>query len=95
MSILAKVNDDNILDLENKDFTMRLKEGIQQGLDVNSMLLQYQYFKKIEREDINACGINTERAKKRCESVYHDCEEINYNEIMGISDDEAVSILFL
>jgi len=28
----------------------------------------------------------------RCEAVYHNCDEIYYNEVMGISDEEASKI---
>ena len=88
MSILAKVNDEDMIETDEGDFTQRLKEGIQQGLDINTMLLQYQYFKQIERDDISSCKLTLERALKRCEAVYHECDEIPYNLSMGLTAED-------
>ena len=58
MSILAKVSSDSTTVVDATDFTQFLKEGVQQSIDLNTMLLQYQYFKKEERDDITKCQLN-------------------------------------
>jgi len=62
MSVLAKINDDDPIITDQPDFSKKIKEGVQQGIDMNTLLLQYQYFKKAERDDIGSCKLTMERA---------------------------------
>ena len=86
MSFLAKLSSDTSIDPSNPDFTTQLREGVQQSIDLNTMQLQYQYFKKEEREDITRCQLNLSSAMMRCESVYSDCNGVTYGEAIGSPD---------
>lgn len=88
MTVLAKINDDDPIVTDQPDFSKKIKEGVQQGIDMNTLLLQYQYFKKQERDDIASCGLNMTRAMARCSAVYGECEEIMYGTVIG-SDDQV------
>ena len=88
MTVLAKINDDDPIVTDQPDFSKKIKEGVQQGIDMNTLLLQYQYFKKQERDDIASCGLNMTRAMARCQAVYGECEEIMYGTVIG-SDDQV------
>lgn len=90
MSVLAKINDDDPVVTDQPDFSKKIKEGVQQGIDMNTLLLQYQYFKKQERDDIGTCGLDLTRATARCQAVYTECEEIMYGTVIG-SEDEVLA----
>merc|ERR1712007_75954 len=91
MSVLSKVNEEDIVVTDQADFTKKIKEGVQQGIDLNTLLLQYQYFKVPERDDITNCALDLERALVRCKAVYTECEEINYNLASGSDDPTRVN----
>lgn len=90
MTVLAKVNDDDAIVTDQPDFSKKIKEGVQQGIDMNTMLLQYQYFRKQERDDITTCGLDLARSMARCQAVYAECEEVMYGTVIG-SDDEVLA----
>lgn len=90
MSVLAKINDDDPIVTDQPDFSKKIKEGVQQGIDMNTLLLQYQCFKKQERDDIDSCALNMDQASARCQAVYGECEEIMYGTVIG-SDDEVLA----
>jgi hypothetical protein len=48
-----------------------LNEGIDQSIDVNTLLLQYYHLKDDARGKIDKCRLNLEPARSRCSSVYH------------------------
>lgn len=79
MSALGKINDDSQVGKDNDDWTSSLQEGVQQGIDVNTLLIQYQYFNQVDRESIKSCELTLNRATERCKSVYKDCENVTYN----------------
>ena len=86
MTVLSKISSESTTVVDATDFTQFLKEGVQQSIDLNTMLLQYQYFKKEERDDIAKCQLNLNRATARCESIYGECKDISYGEAIGSTD---------
>ena len=80
MSTLDKVNGDSEVVTDRNDWTKGLHEGVQQGIDVNTLLLQYQYFQQQDRDDIRSCELSLDRALERCKSVYGECSYVTYNE---------------
>merc|ERR1711976_1064235 len=64
----------------SSDWSENLQEGVQQGIDVNTVLLQYQYLNQTDRDSIKHCNLNLDRATERCKAVYSDCSTVTYNE---------------
>ena len=86
LSVLGKVNGDSTVEKEKVDWSTTLNEGIQQGVDMNTLLLQYQYFNTQDRDDIKSCGLSLGRATERCKSVYKVCSPVSYNEATFTQD---------
>merc|ERR1712072_1238554 len=72
MSALGKIEENSEVDKETDDWSFNLTEGVQQGIDLNTLLLQYQYLNQIERDSIKSCALSLGRAMERCKSVYRD-----------------------
>lgn len=62
--------------LSSENLTNLLNEGIDQSIDVNTLLLQYYHLKKDARKKIDNCKLNLKPAQSRCNSVY---ESLDYN----------------
>lgn len=80
INVLGKINGDSRVERERSDWSNSLNEGVQQGIDINTLLLQYQYFNQEDRDDIKSCELSLDRAFERCKSVYHECSTVRYNE---------------
>lgn len=80
LSVLDKINGDSKIETERVDWSKALQEGVQQGIDMNTLLLQYHYLPAEDREDIKSCNLNLGRANERCKAVYGECSEITFNE---------------
>lgn len=80
LSVLDKINGDSKIETERVDWSKALQEGVQQGIDMNTLLLQYHYLSPEDRDDIKTCGLNLGRAMERCKAVYQDCSKITFNE---------------
>ena len=80
LSVLDKINGDSKIETERVDWSKALQEGVQQGVDMNTLLLQYHYLSPEDREDIKACDLHLGRAMERCKAVYQDCSKITFNE---------------
>lgn len=80
LSVLDKINGDSKVETERVDWSKALHEGVQQGVDMNTLLLQYHYLNVEDRDDIKKCGLNLGRAGERCKAVYKECSTISYNE---------------
>jgi hypothetical protein len=80
LSVLDKINGDSKIETERVDWSKALHEGVQQGVDMNTLLLQYHYLSVEDREDIKKCSLNLGRAEERCKAVYKECSTISYNE---------------
>lgn len=80
INVLGKINGDSKVEKEKEDWSESLTEGVQQGIDINTLLLQYQYFNQEDRNDIRDCEISLERAVERCKSIYGVCSKVTYNE---------------
>jgi len=65
---------------------MALTEGVQQGIDMYTLLLQYQYLNKDDRDDIRKCELSLDRADERCKAVYQRCSKVSFNEATFSSD---------
>merc|ERR1712050_389737 len=79
MSVLDKINGDSAVITDREDWSKALHEGVQQGIDVNTLLLQYQYFNQEDRDGIRSCELTLNIASERCKSVYGECENVTYN----------------
>jgi len=80
MSALAKIEESSSVDKDTEDWSMNLHEGVQQGIDLNTILLQYQYLNQVERNSIRDCNLSLDRALQRCKSVYQECANVSYND---------------
>ena len=80
MSVLDKINGDSAVITDREDWSKALHEGVQQGIDVNTLLLQYQYFNQEDRDGIRSCELSLSRADERCKAVYGECAKVTYNE---------------
>jgi hypothetical protein len=80
MSALGKLEESSEVDKDVEDWSINLSEGVQQGIDVNTLLLQYQYLNLPERQSIKDCNLTLGRATERCKSVYRDCSGVGYND---------------
>ena len=47
LSVLDKINGDSKIETERVDWSKALQEGVQQGIDMNTLLLQYHYFQTL------------------------------------------------
>lgn len=47
-----------------------LNEGVDQSIDVNTLLLQYYHLKDDASSKIDSCNLNLDSAKRRCDMVY-------------------------
>merc|ERR1739845_370 len=72
MSALGKIEEASEVEKDIEDWSLNLTEGVQQGIDLNTLLLQYQYLNQVERDSIKSCGLSLGRAMERCKSVYRD-----------------------
>lgn len=86
MSALGKIEESSDVEKDNEDWSMNLNEGVQQGIDVNTLLLQYQYLNTAERSSIRECALSLHRAMERCRAVYNDCSKVLYNEANFTTD---------
>ena len=86
INVLDKVNGDSPVSQGKDDWSTGLTEGIQQGIDLYTPLLQYQYFNQADRDDIKSCELALDRAIERCKSVYGDCSKVTYNEATFSTD---------
>ena len=80
LSVLEKIDADSKIRTERTDWSKALHEGVQQGIDMNTLLLQYHYLGTVDRDDIKKCKLSLERADERCKAVYKECSTISYNE---------------
>lgn len=80
MSALGKIEESSRVEKDSDDWSNNLTEGVQQGIDLNTILLQYQYLNAEERNAIRGCELDLTRAKDRCKAVYGDCGKVSYNE---------------
>ncbi len=64
LSVLDKINGDSKIETERVDWSKALHEGVQQGVDMNTLLLQYHYLPIEDREDIKKCGIHPGQAEE-------------------------------
>ena len=80
MSALGKISEESEVDKNNTDWTTVLHEGVQQGIDLNTLLLQYQYLNEVDRNSIRDCELDLTRAMTRCKSIYGECNEVTFNE---------------
>jgi hypothetical protein len=86
LSVLDKINGDSKIIKDREDWSATINEGVQQGIDINTLLLQYQYFNLDDRNDIKSCGLSLSRATERCKSVYGECDSVTYNEASFTGD---------
>ena len=86
LNTLDKINGDSAVEREKVDWSTTLTEGVQQGIDIYTLLLQYQYFNKEDRDDIRSCNLSLDRANERCKSVYGECDKVTYNEATFTQD---------
>lgn len=86
LSVLDKINGDSAVEKNKVDWSTTLNEGVQQGIDLNTLLLQYQYFNQEDRDDIKACALTLTRANERCKAVYKECANVTYNEATFTQD---------
>jgi len=86
LNTLDKINGDSVVEREKVDWSTTLTEGVQQGIDIYTLLLQYQYFNKEDRDDIRACNLTLDRATERCKAVYGECSKVTYNESTFVTD---------
>lgn len=86
LSVLDKINGDSTVEREKVDWSTTLSEGVQQGIDIYTLLLQYQYFNKEDRDDIRDCNLSLDRANERCKAVYGECSKVTYNEATFTTD---------
>jgi len=86
LSVMDKMAGDAKVETGRVDWSKALHEGIQQGVDMNTMLLQYHYLPAADRNDIKACGLSLARADERCKAVYKECSKISYNEATFTTD---------
>jgi len=87
MSALGKLEEDSNVDKDQEDWSMNLNEGVQQGIDVNTLLLQYQYLNTAERNSIKGCDLSLDRAIERCRSVYAaGCAKVLFNDANFTTD---------
>jgi hypothetical protein len=89
MSVLDKINGDSKIVTDRNDWSKSLHEGVQQGIDVNTLLLQYHYLNDEDREDIRRCTLSLGRATERCQSVYGECQKVTYNEATFTEDPQT------
>jgi len=86
LNTLDKINGDSTVEKEKVDWSTTLTEGVQQGIDMFTLILQYQYMNKEDRDDIASCGLSLDRAMERCNSVYGECSKVTYNEATFTQD---------
>ena len=86
INVLDKINGDSPVAQGREDWSAQLSEGIQQGIDLYTLLLQYQYFNANDRDDIKSCEVSLGRALERCKSVYGECSKVTYNEATFSTD---------
>jgi len=91
LNTLDKINGDSTVEREKVDWSTTLTEGVQQGIDMYTLLLQYQYFNKEDRDDIKACGMTLDRANERCKAVYGECSKVTYNEATFTQDPQTAA----
>ena len=53
LSVLDKINGDSKVETDREDWSKALHEGVQQGVDMNTLLLQYHYLGQEDRDDIS------------------------------------------
>lgn len=91
MRVLAKVNKDTKIDAEaiNGKFQEDLHEGVTQGIDVATMLLQFTHLQKEDRDAISKCELDLNMAIDRCEDVYTEdgCTKITIRKATGLKTD--------
>ena len=80
MQALSKIEETSATDNQSSDWSENLQAGVQQGIDVNTVLFQYQYLNISDRNSIKKCSLDLSRATERCKSVYGDCSTVTYNE---------------
>lgn len=97
MRVLAKVTNDTKVDHEsiNAHFQEDIQEGVTQGIDVATILLQYTHLDKADREAITNCNLNLSRALERCKDVYavDGCDKISERQATGLPEDSETAFL--
>ena len=91
MKVLAKINIDTKIDEKSNtgNFQDDIREGVIQGIDVATMLLQFTHQQKGDREAIFSCNLNLNQAQERCEDVYvtDGCQKVSLRQATGVKTD--------
>jgi hypothetical protein len=97
MRVLAKVNKDTKIDQKaiNGAFQEDIHEGVTQGIDVATMLLQFTHLQKEDRDAISVCDLDLSQAIQRCEDVYvvDGCAKVSIRKATGIKEDPDTKFL--